>query len=47
MTAEQHEQAREEERAEMVRLARTETEAALTAYGLPEDEILLIIGGAE
>ncbi|MGW6412695.1 hypothetical protein ACWF95_36830 [Streptomyces vinaceus] len=47
MTAAEHEQAREEERADMVQLARTETERVLTEHGVDPAEIVLIIGGAE
>ncbi|WP_167739598.1 hypothetical protein [Streptomyces subrutilus] len=47
MTNEEHQQAREEEREEMVQLARTETERTLTEYGLPAAEIALILGSGE
>ncbi|MFE2283837.1 hypothetical protein ACFXDJ_06665 [Streptomyces sp. NPDC059443] len=47
MTAAEHEQAREQERDDMVRLARTKTERVLTEHGVDPAEIALIIGGAE
>ncbi|MCJ0868064.1 hypothetical protein [Streptomyces sp. AP-93] len=47
MTDHDHDQAREEEREDMVQLARTETERTLTEYGVAPAEIALILGSGE